>query len=185
MISRFSLTTCNSSICPVFSSWEVSGWRMADNVFGRTNVKNTGLQIRPYQNGDQTGVIDLWRACNLVVPWNNPVSDIERKLRVNPELFLVGLLAGKIVATVFGGYDGHRGWINYLAISPDHQRQGFGRQIVAVVEDKLRAMGCPKINLQVRESNTGVISFYKAVGYTDDAVVSLGKRLVDDPEYDA
>lgn len=144
---------------------------------------STGLQIRPYQDSDTAGVIDVWRACDLIVPWNNPVADIERKLRVDPELFLVALWEGKIVATVFGGYDGHRGWINYLAVSPDHQRRGFGRQIMSAVEDRLQARGCPKINLQVRESNTGVIRFYQAIGYAVDEVVSMGKRLIEDPAY--
>ena len=62
------------------------------------------VTIRPYQPGDEKGVIDLWRKCNLVQPQNNPELDIKRKLEVNPELFLVGLLDGKLVATVMGGY---------------------------------------------------------------------------------
>jgi ribosomal protein S18 acetylase RimI-like enzyme len=141
------------------------------------------LHIRPYQDSDEKDIIDIWRECNLLVPWNNPKLDIKRKLKVNPELFLVGLLDGKIVATVMGGYEGRRGWMNYLAVSPDHQRNGFSRQIVSVLENKLRAMGCPKINLQVRTGNIGVIKFYESLGYSDDHVFSMGKRLIDDPEY--
>ena len=77
------------------------------------------MEIRPFKIGDEGAVIDLWRRCNLTVPWNNPKLDIQRKLKVDPELFLVGVIGGEIVATVMGGYDGHRGWIYYLAVSPE------------------------------------------------------------------
>jgi ribosomal protein S18 acetylase RimI-like enzyme len=89
-------------------------------------------------------------------------------------------VAERVVATVMAGYDGHRGWINYLAVAPDCQRQGLGGQIMAEAERRLRAAGCPKINLQVRTSNAGVIAFYRSIGYVLDDVVSLGKRLEED-----
>ena len=146
-------------------------------------MTETRLHIRPYHDRDEKAVIDLWRECELLVPWNNPKLDIERKIKVNPELFLVGLLNGKVVATVMGGYEGHRGWMNYLAVSTDHQCKGFGKQIVFALEEKLKAMGCPKINLQVRASNTDVIRFYESLGYSNDHVLSMGKRLSDGPEY--
>ena len=79
------------------------------------------------------------------------------------------------------GYEGHRGWINYLAVSPDIQRQGIARQMMKEAENKLSALGCPKINLQIRSSNIQVINFYKRMGYTDDEVLSMGKRLAQDP----
>ncbi len=138
------------------------------------------LLIRAYQSDDEEEVIKLWRRCNLVVPWNNPKLDIERKLKVNPELFLVGLIDGKIAATVMGGYEGHRGWVNYLAVSPEYRRMGLGREIMDAVEEKLKAMGCPKINLQIRTNNFEAIKFYERVGYKMDDVVSMGKRLVED-----
>ena len=109
-----------------------------------------------------------------------PVRDIERKLLVNPELFLVGELDGKVIATCMAGYEGHRGWINYLAVAPQHQRKGFAREIMQHAESLLRAAGCPKINLQVRSTNAAVIAFYEQLGFQIDAVTSLGKRLVSD-----
>jgi ribosomal protein S18 acetylase RimI-like enzyme len=133
--------------------------------------------IRPYQPQDEEAVVQLWLQCNLVVPQNNPRRDIQRKLQVNPEWFLVGFLGGHIVATCLAGYEGHRGWINYLAVSPHHRRQGIGRQIMEEAEKRLSAAGCPKINLQVRETNHAVIKFYEKIGYTKDLVVSMGKRL--------
>jgi len=135
------------------------------------------MHIRPFQIEDEAGVIALWRQCDLVRPWNDPHKDIQRKLAVRPDLFLVGLVADRLVATVMAGYEGHRGWLNYLAVAPECQRQGRARALVAEAERLLRAAGCPKINLQVRATNAGVIEFYRRLGYVEDNVVSLGKRL--------
>jgi ribosomal protein S18 acetylase RimI-like enzyme len=138
------------------------------------------LKIRPFHPDDQDSVIALWRACDLVRSWNDPVKDIRRKAQVRPDLFLVGVLDGQVIACVMAGYEGHRGWLNYLAVAPEHQRRGYARAIVAEAERLLRAAGCPKINLQVRTSNHGVIEFYQRVGYSVDDVVSMGKRLEHD-----
>jgi ribosomal protein S18 acetylase RimI-like enzyme len=135
------------------------------------------LEIRPFKSGDEKAVVALWQLCDLVRPWNNPHRDIQRKLRVGPDLFLVGVLDGEVVASVMAGYEGHRGWLNYLAVAPKFQRRGFARAIVAEAERLLREAGCPKINLQVRTSNQSVIDFYRHLGYSVDDVVSMGKRL--------
>jgi len=136
--------------------------------------------IRPFCLEDSEDVIDIWEACRLIVPWNDPHKDIARKLQVNPELFLVAELNGQIAGTVMGGYEGHRGWINYLAVAPGYQGQGVGRALMETIEGKLLALGCPKINLQVRKSNTAVIQFYGHLGYHIDDVINLGKRLISD-----
>jgi len=133
--------------------------------------------IRAFQEADADDVVRLWVACGLVRPWNDPRKDIARKLAVQRELFLVGSVGDRIVATVMGGYDGHRGWINYLAVDPAHRRQGLARQLLADVEQHLRAAGCAKINLQIRHENLDAIAFYRSVGFAEDAVVSMGKRL--------
>ena len=135
------------------------------------------MEIRPYDNKDETEVIQLWQACRLTVAHNDPVKDIRRKMTVQPELFLVGVKQGHIVATVMAGYEGHRGWLNYLAVSPDMQKRGIARQLVSEVEKRLRLMGCPKINLQVRGTNTSAIAFYRKIGFIEDNVIGLGKRL--------
>lgn len=90
---------------------------------------------------------------------------------------LVGLASSQVVASIMAGYEGHRGWLNYLAVSPDFQRQGIGRRMVEAATAKLEVMGCPKINLQIRTSNTEVIDFYQRIGFVMDDVVSMGKRL--------
>ncbi len=138
------------------------------------------MNIRLFQETDTEALVALWQACGLTVPWNDPRKDITRKLQVGREFFLVGELNGHLIASVMGGYEGHRGWINYLAVHPDFQGLGYGRRIMTAVEEKLLAVGCPKINLQVRESNSGVIQFYETIGYKNDHVVSLGKRLIPD-----
>jgi ribosomal protein S18 acetylase RimI-like enzyme len=138
------------------------------------------LQIRPYHPDDEQEVVDLWFECDLVTPQNNPRREIQRKIRINPEWFLVGIIEGKVVATCMAGYEGHRGWINYLAVSPLYRLQGIATLMMNQAESKLRAAGCPKINLQIRETNTEVIQFYKSIGYAKDLVVSMGKRLVND-----
>ena len=135
------------------------------------------LIIRSFQISDEPDVIDLWYRCNLVVPQNDPKKDIEMKLRMQPELFFVGVISSRIVSTVMSGYDGHRGWIYYLAVDPDFQKNGIGRRMVEKAEMKLRKLGCQKINLQVRNSNESVIAFYEHIGFGDDDVLGMGKRL--------
>jgi len=135
------------------------------------------MNIRSYQTEDRDDVIRLWRECGLVVPPNDPAGDIARKLKVNPEWFLVGESEGRVIASCMAGYEGHRGWVNYLAVSPGHRRRGFGRHLMEEAKRLLRAAGCPKINLQIRSSNTDVIAFYKSIGFGVDDVVGMGKRL--------
>jgi ribosomal protein S18 acetylase RimI-like enzyme len=138
------------------------------------------FEIRPFQPSDGTAVVQLWKDCNLVVPWNDPHRDILRKLRVQPELFLVGFVSDELVAAIMAGYEGHRGWLNYLAVAQHFRRQGLGRKMVAEAEARLREMGCPKINIQIRTGNTEVIEFYRRVGFKPDDVVSMGRRLESD-----
>lgn len=141
------------------------------------------MKIRAYQPSDESSVVALWRECGLVRSWNDPHKDIRRKLTVQPGLFLVGTIDGTLVASVMAGYDGHRGWVNYLAVAPQHRKSGLGRALMQKVEEELHAMGCPKLNLQVRTSNAEVIAFYRKLGYMQDDVVGMGKRLIpDEPE---
>ncbi|HEY5752740.1 MAG TPA: GNAT family acetyltransferase [Chthoniobacterales bacterium] len=139
---------------------------------------NSELQIRPFRPADEETVISIWRICNLLVaPHNQPARDIARKLAHSPELFLVGEFGDRIAATCMAGYEGHRGWINYLAVHPDFQRRGFAAAIMAHAERLLRDRRCLKINLQIRETNTQVIDFYRSIGFSIDPVISMGKKL--------
>jgi len=139
------------------------------------------ISIRPFAVDDTEAVVSLWRAAGLVKPWNDPYLDIERKLTVQPELFLVAVGGdGALVGTAMVGYEGHRGWVNYLAVADPARGTGLGRALMAEAERLLVERGCPKLNLQVRTSNTEVIAFYERLGYAVDDAVGLGKRLIPD-----
>lgn len=139
-----------------------------------------GVRIRSFAVADTEAVVALWRAAGLVVPWNDPYRDITRKLTVQPELFLVAEAGGAVAGTAMVGYDGHRGWVNYLAVDPAHRGGGLGARLMAEAERLLAELGCPKLNLQVRATNTGVIDWYRSLGYDLDGAVGLGKRLIPD-----
>ncbi|MDY6932220.1 MAG: GNAT family acetyltransferase, partial [Halobacteriota archaeon] len=138
------------------------------------------LTIRTYQKSDGKQIINLWSECDLTVPWNNPKRDIERKMNDSPSLFLVGEVEGRIVCSCMAGYDGHRGWIYYLAVNRDYRREGIASRIVREAENRLLEIGCPKIDLMVRRSNKDAVSFYNKMGYGDDPVIVLSKRLYED-----
>jgi ribosomal protein S18 acetylase RimI-like enzyme len=138
------------------------------------------MEIRPFQLSDEGAVVALWDRCGLLRPTNDPRKDIRRKMGVRPDLFLVGVEGGRVVATAMAGFEGHRGWLNYVAVDPTLQRRGLATQIMGETERQLRAAGCPKINLQVRVHNSGAIEFYRRLGYSVDEVVSMGKRLETD-----
>jgi ribosomal protein S18 acetylase RimI-like enzyme len=136
--------------------------------------------VRPYKEADEARVIELWTFAGLLRPWNDPKRDIERKLQVQRELFLVAELDGSLVGVVMAGYEGHRGWVSYLAVDIGQRRRGIATALMRDAERRLRAAGCPKINLQVRLENAAVQAFYTAIGYGVDEVLSMGKRLEND-----
>lgn len=137
--------------------------------------------IRPFEPKDTEAVISLWESAGLTRPWNDPRLDIARKATVQPELFLVAVSESQtILGTVMAGYEGHRGWMNYLATHRDARGIGVGKALVTYVEIALQALGCPKVNLQVRTSNLEAVEFYRHLGYEPDEAISLGKRLIAD-----
>jgi ribosomal protein S18 acetylase RimI-like enzyme len=143
---------------------------------------SSGATIRPYREADEAAVAALWREVFSDAPdWNAPERDIWRKLSVQRELFLVAEAEGAIVGTAMAGYDGHRGWVYYVAVAPRRRRRGLGAALMAAVEDGLRAMGCIKLNLQVRAANIGAVAFYRKLGYRVEERVSMGK-LIGDPQ---
>lgn len=136
------------------------------------------FEIRPFRVRDRRAVIALWDEVFADdPPRNDPPAVIQRKLRVQRELFLVGEVGGAVVGTVIGGYDGYRGWIYHLAVDPANRRQGYGSDLVRAAEARMRARGCIKVNLQVRARNAGVVRFYEALGYGTEDLVSMGRLL--------
>ncbi|WEK14029.1 MAG: GNAT family acetyltransferase [Candidatus Microbacterium phytovorans] len=138
------------------------------------------LDIRAFELADTEPVISLWQETGLTRPWNNPHQDIARKLRVQPELFLVAVDGSEIVGSVMAGYDGHRGWLYYLASSPDRRGEGIGRRLVERAEELLIDLGCPKVQLMVRTENVEVHDFYSSLGFEPFEVWTTGKRLIAD-----
>ncbi|WP_456283436.1 GNAT family acetyltransferase [Microbacterium sp. JZ70] len=136
------------------------------------------IAIRPLVDADVEPVVALWTAAGLTRPWNDPRKDIRRAREVWPELLLVADDDGAVVGTVMAGYDGHRGWLSYLASA--RRGEGIGRALVAEAERRLLALGCPKVMLMVRAENRGVIDYYAELEYARDDVAVLGKRLIPD-----
>lgn len=143
-------------------------------------------KIRAFEMSDAEAVVALWRESGLTRPWNDPYRDIERKLSVQPELFLVAEAeamtgeAGRIVGSVMAGYDGHRGSLYYLASAPELRGAGIARALVAEAERMLVEMGCPKVQLMVRPGNDAALGFYDRLGYERFDVSNTGKRLIQD-----
>jgi ribosomal protein S18 acetylase RimI-like enzyme len=135
-------------------------------------------RIRRYTAADFAGVDALWRAVFPDdPPWNRAESAIPAKLAVQPELFLVAEADGAVVGTVMGGYDGHRGWVYAVAVLPSHRRLGIGASLMSAVESRLAALGCGKLNLQLRVGNHEAEAFYRRLGFEVEQRVSMGKRL--------
>ena len=136
------------------------------------------IDIRSYHPDDEPSVIRLWKTVFPNAPSrNDPRKDIQTKSKIQPDLFLVALAGNQLVGTAMAGYDGHRGWIYYLAVAPDYQRQGIGTDIMEKVEESLAQMGCPKLNLQIRADNNEVQAFYESLGYEVEQRISMGKEL--------
>ncbi|WZH36945.1 MAG: GNAT family acetyltransferase [Microbacterium enclense] len=138
------------------------------------------VEIRPFTLADEDAVVALWEEAGLTRPWNDPRADIRRKLTVQPELFLVAVDDEVVVGSVMAGYDGHRGWLYYLAAAASRRGSGVGRALVAEAERLLEDLGCPKVQLMVRPDNVGARGFYDALGYEPFETWATGKRLVVD-----
>ena len=135
------------------------------------------FQIRSYKPSDENAVLALWTRCGLISLDSTARADIHRKLSVQPELFLVGTLESAVIASAMAGYDGHRAYLYYLAVSPEHQRKGCGRAIMKHLEGLLRERGCPKLNLFVSTDNVSGLAFYERLGFAHNGMVSMGRHL--------
>tara|TARA_B100001765_G_C19290262_1_gene244000 strand:+ start:120 stop:548 length:429 start_codon:yes stop_codon:yes gene_type:complete len=136
--------------------------------------------ITIFEDKHRTQVIDLWKKCNLIKSWNDPNKDIDRKLKVNDNLFLIVEFNKVIIGSAMIGYDGHRGSLYYLAVDPKHQRKGVGKMLMKEIEKRLIEVGCPKINIFIRNSNIEVKEFYQSIDYEEQDCLVYGKRLIPD-----
>lgn len=140
------------------------------------------MEIEELDPGRAPDAVDLWSECGLTRPWNDPAADLARAVTGTASTVLGALSGETLVGTVMVGHDGHRGWVYYLAVAPDRQRQGIGRLLMGAAEDWLKRRDVPKIHLMVRATNAGVVAFYARLGYVDQDCLVLGRRLdgVDD-----
>ena len=133
--------------------------------------------IRPASPADEARTIALWHVAGLTRPWNDPAADFRLALANRTSTVLLALEGADLAGSVMVGFDGHRGWVYYLAVDPAWRGQGSGRALMAAAEDWLAARDCPKIQLMVRGDNKAAKGFYAAIGYEVQDVVTLGKRL--------
>jgi ribosomal protein S18 acetylase RimI-like enzyme len=123
-------------------------------------------------------VVALWETVfHYDTPHNRPGLVLDKKLAVQDELFFVALSNNQVVGTIMAGYDGHRGWIYSVAVSPSHRRQHIGSRLVSHAERALTAKGCVKINLQIMEGNESVSAFYASLGFRIEKRISMGKPI--------
>jgi len=136
-----------------------------------------GVAFREIEDGDVEQVVALWETCGLTRPWNDPRLDVADARSTPTSTVLVGLAGDRLVSSALAGYDGHRGWLYYVAVDPLAQGSGLGRATVAAAEDWLRGRGVRKVRLMVRYGNERVLGFYDALGYADSECAVLGRDL--------
>ncbi|MFW2343266.1 GNAT family acetyltransferase [Brevundimonas sp.] len=135
------------------------------------------MDIAPMQDGDEAAVVVLWDLCGLTRPWNDPARDLALACEAADSVVLIARDDTRICGSIMTGFDGHRGWVYYLAVHPDARHRGLGRALMTAAESWLVDRGAPKVQLMVREDNTDALGFYEALGMTRQAVVTLGRRL--------
>lgn len=144
---------------------------------------NNTISVRPFAERDRAAVVQIWNTVFAEDPaWNEPNLVIDTKLKVQPQMFFVAELSGEVVGTTLAGFDGFRGWVHHVAVSPEQQHQGVAQQMLATAEHALVQMGCRKLNLQVRAKNTAAASFYQGLGFVEEDRRSFGKLLGGDTE---
>ena len=137
----------------------------------------SALAIDAIGDADVETVVALWQRCGLTRPWNDPDSDLATALKIATSTVLVATDGEQLTGSVMVGFDGHRGWVYYLAVDPETRRAGLGRALMAAAETWLRERGAPKLQLMVREGNEAALGFYAALGLEVQPVVVLGRRL--------
>ncbi len=136
------------------------------------------MQIREYKDNDKQQIIDLWKSIfQGTLPHHDAKTSIKNKTEYDKKLFYVAEESDKVIGTIMGGYDGHRGWIYSLAVHEFCRKQGIGMQLIKKVEEQLKKLNCMKVNLQVTESNKSAIEFYNKCGFDIEQRISMGKKL--------
>ena len=132
-------------------------------------------KIRKFQESDKATLTALWQAVFPDdPPHNEPSLVLEAKLAVDDLIFIAEEEDGEMIGACMAGYDGHRGWLYAVAVSPDQRRNGTGKALVLFAIKALKNLGCKKVNLQIRPTNTEVANFYKSLGFSTEDRLSMG-----------
>jgi ribosomal protein S18 acetylase RimI-like enzyme len=139
------------------------------------------ITITPFVNAvHRSQVVALWETVfGYEAAHNNPSLVIDKKVAIGDGLFFVAVSDNAVVGTIMAGYDGHRGWIYSLAVSPSRRRQRIGSRLVLAAEQALIGKGCMKMNLQIMAGNESVASFYSSLGFSVEKRVSMGKQILE------
>lgn len=135
------------------------------------------LEIGDLRPDEVEAAVALWETCGLTRPWNDPRADIALALGKPSSTVLAGSIDDRLVGTAMTGSDGHRGWVYYLAVSPDHQRKGYGAAMMQAAADWLRARGAPKLHVMIRTENVAVAAFYAKLGYEKSDTITMARRI--------
>jgi ribosomal protein S18 acetylase RimI-like enzyme len=135
------------------------------------------VRVRAFRVSDTEAVLSLWERSEISRPWLDLRAEIVEKVKRDRSLFLVAEDARVVIGVVMGAYDGRRGWVYHLAVEPGRRHSGIGRLLMQGLEERMARMGVVKMNLQVRHDNVAVVGFYDALGYRDERLTSMGKRL--------
>jgi ribosomal protein S18 acetylase RimI-like enzyme len=133
------------------------------------------ITIRPFRTTDFRAVRRVWKAAGLRISPSDSKKELDRTRKRDPDLFLVALQGKAVVGVVLGRFDGRRGWVNHLAVDPRRQSRGIGTALIRELEDRLRAKGCPKVNLHVESDNHEVVAFYEKLGYSQRGLIYMDK----------
>lgn len=135
------------------------------------------MRIRKFHKDDTEQIIKIWGECGLLHPPNDPYLEIRTKANFQPDLFFVGEIDGRVMATIMVGFEGRRGWLNLLGVLPEYQGQGYGSELVRHAVEVLRKIGAPKVNLLVRPSNSKVQAFYEKLGFEFEDAILMSHRF--------
>ena len=143
---------------------------------------NKKMVIRKFNISEAVEIISIWNQCGLLHPPNDPMEEIIAKTKFQPDMFLVGTIDDRPMATIMLGYEGRRGWINLLCVLPEYRDKGFGRELVEHGLNVFRELGALKVNLLVRTNNRSMLEFYEKLGFKTDDAICMGYRFSDEKE---
>ncbi len=131
------------------------------------------MKIEEFSMDSYDDIIALWKKTGISVGSTDTKEEIEKMVRRNPDLFLIGKSDEKVISVVMGGFDGRRGYVHHLAVDPDCQKRGYGKTMIDELMSKFRKMGVHKVHLFIEKYNKGVVRFYHTLGWDirDDLIM--------------